>query len=64
MDNIPATTTKGLTGETTFSKYLLIVDAYSKTAELYGMERIITEEVTDKLDKFQYRFGKIDEFVR
>ena len=26
------------------------------------MERINTEEVTDKLDMFQSRFGKIDEF--
>ena len=26
------------------------------------MENIITEEVTDKLDMFQSRFGKIDEF--
>ena len=26
------------------------------------MEKIITEEVMDKLDMFQSRFGKIDEF--
>ena len=26
------------------------------------MEKITTEEVMDKLDMFQYRFGKIDEF--
>ena len=26
------------------------------------MEKITTEEVMDKLDKFQSRFGKIDEF--
>ena len=26
------------------------------------MEKISTEEVMDKLDMFQYRFGKIDEF--
>ena len=26
------------------------------------MERITTEEVMDKLDMFQSRFGKIDEF--
>ena len=29
MDIIPATSPKRLTGETTFSNYLLIVDAYS-----------------------------------
>ena len=27
------------------------------------MEKITTEEVTDKLDMFQSRFEKIDEFV-
>ena len=26
------------------------------------MERITTEEVMDKLDMFQSRFGKVDEF--
>ena len=26
------------------------------------MEKITTEEVMDKLDMFQYGFGKIDEF--
>ena len=26
------------------------------------MENITTEEVTDKLDMFQARFGKVDEF--
>ena len=38
------------------------IDAYSKIPKLYGMEIITTEEVTDKLDMFQARFGKIDEF--
>ena len=27
------------------------------------MDRITTEKVMDKLNKFQSRFGKIDEFV-
>ena len=45
-----------------FSNYLLIVSAYSKIPKLYGMEKITIEEVTDKLDMFQSRFGKIDEF--
>ena len=40
---------------------LLIVDAYSKTPKLYGMESITTEEVMEKLDMFQARFGKVDE---
>ena len=30
--------------------------------KLYGMENITTEEVLDKLDMFQSRFGKIDQF--
>ena len=37
-------------------------DAYSKIPKLYGMENIITAEVMDKLDMFQSRFGKINQF--
>ena len=62
MDIIPSTSPKSLTRYTTFSNYLLIVDAYSKIPKLYGMETITTEEVMDKLDTFQSRFGVIDEF--
>ena len=45
-----------------FPNYLLIVDAYSKIPKLYGMENISKEELMDKLDMFQSRSGKIDEF--
>ena len=62
MDIIPSTAPKGLTGDTTFSSYLIVVDAYSKIRKLYVMEKITTENVTDKLDMFQSRSGKIDEF--
>ena len=62
MDIVPSTAPTSLTSDTTVSNYLLIVDAYSKIPKLYGMEKIITEEVMDKLDKFQYISGKIDEF--
>ena len=48
--------------DTTFSNYLLIVDAYSKIPTHCGMDNITTEEVMDKLDMFQSRFGKIDQF--
>ena len=58
MDIIPSTAPKTLTSDTTFSKYILIVDAYSKIPKLYGMEKITTEEVMDKLDMFQSIFGK------
>ena len=51
-----------LTTETTFSNYLLFVDAYSKIPKHYGTEIITTEEVMYKLDIFQARFEKIDEF--
>ena len=61
IDIIPSTTPKRLTSDTTFSNYLLIVDAYSKIPKLYSMEKITTEEVMNKLDMFQSRFGKIDE---
>ena len=62
MDIITSTTLKSLTSETDISNYFLIVDAYSKISKLYGMEKITPEEVMDKLDMFQSRFGKIDEF--
>ena len=58
MDIIPSTAPKFLTGDTAFSNDILIVDSYSKIPKLYGMEKISTEEVMDKLDMFQSRFGK------
>ena len=63
MDIVPSTAPKSLTSDTTFSNYLLIVDAYYNIPKLYGMEKITTEEVMDKLDMFQSRFWKIDQFV-
>ena len=62
MNIIPSTAPKSLTSDTTFSKYFLIVDAYSKIPSIYGMENITTVEVMEKLDMFQFRFGKIDQF--
>ena len=62
MDVIPSTASKILTSETNFSNFLLIVDVYSKIPKLNGMEKITTEEVMYKLDMFQFKFGKIDEF--
>ena len=59
MGVIPYTAPKSLTNDTDFKNYLFIVDAYSKIPELYGMENITTEEVMDKLDMFQSRFGKL-----
>ena len=62
MDIIPSTSPKILTSDTTFSNYSLIVDACSKIPKLSGMEKITSEVVMDKLDMFQSRFGKIDQF--
>ena len=62
MDIIPSTAPKVLTSDKNISNYLLIVDSYSKIPKLYGMDKIATEEVMDKLDMFQSRFGKIEEF--
>ena len=62
MDIIPSTAPKSLTCDTTFSNCLLIVDAYSKIPKFYGMDNITTEEDMEKLDMFQSRFGKIDQF--
>ena len=58
MDILPATAPESLTSDTTLSKYILIVGAYSKTPKLYGMEIITTEEVMDKLDICQYIIWK------
>ena len=62
MDIIPSTAPKILTSDTTFSNYLLIIDAYSNIPKLYGMKKITTEQVMEILDMFQSRFGKIDQF--
>ena len=62
MDIIPSTESKSLTSDTTFTNYILIDDAYSKVPKLYGMEKITTEEIMDKLDMFQSIYGKIYEF--
>ena len=62
MDIILSTVPKSLTSDITLSNYILFVDTYSKIPKLYGMEKISTEEVMDKLDMFQSRFGGIDEF--
>ena len=59
MDIFPSTEPKSLTSDTTFSNYLLIVDAYSKITKLYGTDNITIEEVMDKLDMFNSRFGKL-----
>ena len=53
MDIIPETAPKRLIGDTTFSTYLLIVDAYYKIKKLYGMDKINTKQVMDKRDMFQ-----------
>ena len=39
-----------------------MVDVYSKIPKLYEMGNITTEEVMDKLDMFQARFGIVDKF--
>ena len=62
MDIVPSTAPKSLSSDTNVSNYLLIVDAYSKIQKSYGMKKITTEDVTDKLDMLQSKFGKIDQF--
>ena len=52
MDIILSTAPKSLTNDTTFSNYLLIVDAYYKIPKLYGIVNITTAEVVEKLDMF------------
>ena len=42
MDIIPSTAPKSLTSDTTFSNYILIVDAYSKIPNIYDKEKITT----------------------
>ena len=62
METIPATPSKILTKDDTFTNYILIVDFYSNIPKLYEMVNINTEEVMDKIDMFQEIFGKVDEF--
>ena len=62
MEIIPSTAPKHLTSDTHFFNYLLIFDAFSKIPKLYGMVKITTEKVMNKLDMFHSRFGKIDIF--
>ena len=62
MDIIPALSFKSLTKNTNIFYCHLIVDSYSTLPIFYGMENITTEEVMDKLDIFQDRFGKVDKF--
>ena len=45
MDIFPSTAPNSLTSNTTFSKELFIVDAYSKISKHCGMGNITTEEV-------------------
>ena len=45
-------------------RYAVYLDGVQiKIPKLYGMEKITQEEVMNKLDIFQFRFGRIDEFV-
>ena len=62
MDLIQAISSKQITKDTNFANYLLIVYAYSKIPKLYGMGKITTEEVMDKLDMFEERSVKEDKF--
>ena len=59
MDIVSSTSSKFFTSNTSFSNYLLIVDAYSKIEKLYSMEKITKEEVMDKLDIFNPYLGKL-----
>ena len=52
MDIVTSTSPKILTSDANFSNYILIVDAYSKIPKLYGLDKITTEAVMDKLDMF------------
>ena len=58
IDIIPSTAPKNFTSDTNFSNDILIVDAYYKITKLFGMEKITSKQVMDKLDMFQSRFGK------
>ena len=60
MDIIPSAKPNIFKSDTTFYNVLLIVDAYSKIPKLYCMDKITTEEVMDKIDTLQSRYGKVD----
>ena len=52
-DIVLSTAPKSSTNDTTFSNYILIVDAYSKITKKIGMEKVTTEEVTENLHSQQ-----------
>ena len=62
IEVIAAIASNSLTSETSFLIIFLLLIHTQKFQISYGTERISTEEVMDKLDIFQYGFGKIDEF--
>ena len=62
MDIIISTAPKTLTSDTNISNYILIFISDFKIPKRFGMEKILTEEVLDKLDMFQSIFRNMDEF--
>ena len=62
MAIIPATSSKILTKYATFANHILIVCNYYNIPKLYAIENITTEEVMDRIDIFQERYGKVDYF--
>ena len=59
MDIFPSTAPKILTSNTTFSNYLLIVDAYSKIPKLYGMEKSQQKKLWTNWICFNPDLGKL-----
>ena len=62
MDIVPSTAPRSLTSDTIFFWLTFNCRCILQDEKLYGTEKITTEEVMDKLDMFQSRFGKIDIF--
>ena len=60
MDIVPSTAPKSLTSDTTFSNYLLIVDAYSKITKIYGMEKSQQKKLWTNWICFNLDLGKLN----
>ena len=59
MDIVPSTAPQNLTSDTTFSNYLLIVDAYSKITKLYGTEKSQQKKLWTNWICFNPDLGKL-----
>ena len=62
MDILPMPNDAGLTPKTTFANLLLIVDAFSRFTDIFGLRRKTTAEVLRAMQQFAADHGAVTEF--